>query len=67
MGIITWFRRRFKKKLEPSEDERAAVNRLKEWLRGPLPDDLRREIEQAILGHCKKYGLPRPFLGDPYR
>lgn len=29
-------------------DRRAVVNRLKEHLLGPLPDDLRQEIEEAL-------------------
>lgn len=33
---------------DAADDRRAAINRLREHLRGPMPDDLRWEVEAVL-------------------
>ncbi len=52
----------FFKKPTPTDEERDTINRLKECLRGPLPDDVRAQCEKAVFDFYDRYGLPRPNL-----
>ncbi len=64
MRLADWFKNWLSEREaeEISDEERQRLNRLKEHLRGPLPDDTRNDVVKEIHSIEERYKLPRSHL-----